>query len=163
MDNKGWEMSDMLWFLVVFGIALMVVAILYVTNFKNIGNESDNNLNKGNIEVTKPTLAPKEEKEETNDDSTKAEFTYEEAIDLLKSAAIDYVKEFHSDSSVSEVIIKSSDLERESLIPEIYDYKEPSNKCKGYVVYKSEGNDYQVYLRCGNNYVTAGYDDNLAR
>lgn len=165
MNKKGFEMVDMLWILAAIGMSLLVVAIIYVQNFKELENHDvDNTPNKSDIQVTTPTQS-KEEKEEQKkheETSEKSNLNYEETEELLRSASMDYVKKYYSDSSVSEVVIKASDLEREALISGIYDYQEPSKECKGYVVYRKEGNTYDAYLRCENNYVTSGYNDNLA-
>lgn len=164
MNNKGWEMADMLWILAALGIALIVVAIIYVQNFKNFSS-SPKAPSSSDIEVTSPTESREEEKiqEEHEETSKKSNLTYIETEELLKSAAMDYVKQYYADSSVSEVVIKESDLERESLISGIYDYNEPTASCVGYVIYRKEGNTYEPYLRCGSNYVTAGFNDNLAK
>ncbi len=165
MNNKGWGMTDMLWILAAFGIALIVVTILYVQNFKNFSSPTKMPETSPNIQVTSPTMAKEEEKEkeEHEETSKNSNLSYTEIEELLKSAAIDYVKQFYNDESVSEVIIKVSDLERESLISGIYDYNDPTSSCEGYVRYKKEGNTYDPYVRCGNNYVTAGFNDNLAK
>lgn len=168
MNNKGWEMADMLWILAALGIALLVVGILYVQNFKNLGSNNSNNVeeNDENIEVTSPTQAEEEEEEKEKElheeTSNNSNLNYQETEELLRSAAMDYVKEFYNDGSVSEVIIKASDLQKEALISGIYDYKEPTKECKGYVIYRKEGNTYNAYLKCDSNYVTAGFNENLA-
>lgn len=162
MDNKGWEMADMLWILAALGLALVVVTILYVQNFKNLSSVTDSTSESSNIQVTSPTIVKEEDKEEHEETSTNSNLSYTETEELLRSAAMDYVKQFYNDSSVSEVVIKASDLERESLISGIYDYNEPTSSCEGYVIYKKEGNTYESYLRCGSNYITSGFNDNLA-
>lgn len=166
MNNKGWEMADMLWILAALGIALLVVGILYVQNFKDLGS-SDNTgkINDENIEVTSPTQAKEEKEEEKEKEiheetSKDSNLNYQETEELLRSAAMDYVKKFYNDQSVNEVVIKASDLEKEALISGIYDYHEPTKECKGYVIYRKEGNTYNAYLKCDGNYVTAGYNEN---
>lgn len=162
MNNKGWEMADMLWILAAFGIALIVVAILYIQNFGDLSNSSKKASTSSDVQVTSPTMA-KEEEKEPEETSEKTNLSYQEIEELLRSAAIDYVKQFYNDQSVSEVIIKASDLEKEAMLSGIYDYNDPTSSCEGYVRYKQEGNTYEPYLRCGNNYITAGFNDNLVK
>ena len=86
--------------------------------------------------------------------------TYTEMEELLKGSAIEYVKKYYSDPSVSEVIIKDEDLEREAIISGLQDPNDSSTSCEGYVIYQKEGNTYLPYLKCGSNYVTNGYNEN---
>lgn len=157
-------MSDLFWILAILGIALLVSIVVYYQTFGN--DRSSENYPEGEIEVTSPTEAPTEpevleenenDDKEVNIDST---LTYTEMEELLKGSAIEYVKKYYSDPSVSEVIIKDEDLEREALISGLHDPNDSSTSCEGYVIYQKEGNTYLPYLKCGSNYVTNGYNDN---
>lgn len=157
-------MSDLFWILAILGIALLVSIVVYYHTFGN--DRSSENYPEGEIEVTSPTEAPTEpevleenenDDKEVNIDST---LTYTEMEELLKGSAIEYVKKYYSDPSVSEVIIKDEDLEREALISGLHDPNDSSASCEGYVIYQKEGNTYLPYLKCGSNYVTNGYNEN---
>lgn len=164
MNNRGWGMSDLFWILAILGIALLVSIVVYYQTFGK--TSSSKNYPEGEIEVTSPTEAPTEpevleenenDDKEVNIDST---LTYTEMEELLKGSAMEYVKKYYSDPSVSEVIIKDEDLEREALISGLHDPNDSSTSCEGYVIYQKEGNTYLPYLKCGSNYVTNGYNEN---
>lgn len=165
MNNRGWGMSDLFWILAILGIALLVSMVVYYQNFGNGSSAKD--YPEGEAEVTSPTKAPSEpeELEEENKEDDKeidvdSTLTYGEMEELLKGSAIEYVKKYYSDPSVSEVIIKDEELEREALISGLHDPNDSSASCEGYVIYQKEGNTYLPYLKCGSNYVTNGYNEN---
>ncbi len=165
MNNKGWGMSDLFWVLGILGIALLVSIVIYQQTFG--GGSTTKNYKEGEIEVTSPTEAPTESEvldEENQEEDTEFDInknvSYSDMEELLKSAAIEYVKKYYSDPSVTEVVITNEELEREALISGLHDPKDNSLSCDGYVIYQKEGNTYLPFLKCGTNYVTSGYNNN---
>ena len=157
MDNKGWGMSDLFWILGVIGISLLLVSVFIRVTLKDTSISLENP--EGNIETVSPEEAPDELESESDNVEIEVNDTesYNELEELLKSAAEEYVSKYYSDETISSVSISLNQLEQEALISSITDPNDDNISCDGYVVYISENQSYQPYLKCGNNYQTPGY------
>ncbi|MDD2391790.1 MAG: type II secretion system protein [Bacilli bacterium] len=84
----------------------------------------------------------------------------------ISRAAMNYVavnREYIPNAIGHINIIKLNELQSSNMIDEIFDSKDSSQKCDGYVyVEKDENVDLKTksFLKCGSNYVTEGYIEN---
>ena len=131
--KNGWGLSTMIVFCSIIGICLIFSIVMYKSNV--------------------------EEKLETNNLSN------EEVIDktylgLEEDVAL-YSKEYFNSNEDDTVSIKK--LIELGYMEPVYDLKNKTLKCSGYVVKTkvSEKYNYNTYLKCGDNYETAGYLESL--
>ncbi len=139
MNNKGWGMSTLISFLVVFGIFLLIVTMLYNKNFSHI-NDTE-------IDI------PEEESEEklVNDSE------YIDLENLLKESAKEYITGKKLTGQYG-TIITVTEIKKAGYLDDFTDVRNEIT-CDGYAVYNED--DIEPFIRCGENYQTPDYDDSL--
>lgn len=131
--KNGWGLSTMIVFCGVIGVCLIFSIVMYKTNVeKEIDTSSNENYNIVN----------------------KTYLGLEEDVALLS-------KEYFESNDKDIVTIKK--LVKLGYMESVYDLKDASLKCSGYVKVSkvNNKNNYQTYLKCGSNYETTGYMENL--
>lgn len=138
MNNKGWSLSTLLGFLTLFGIILVLVAILY--------NESFSNITDKNAEMVSESIEDEIEIDEKK---------YIEFENKLVKAANKYIEKKQMKTIKNKIIISLNDLINNNLIKEIIDPR-TNNKCMGYVIYEEKP---KGYVSCIGSYQTYNYDE----
>lgn len=131
MNQRGWGLSTLIGFLLLFGFFLVIVAILYNQNF------SDINDNKEKI------------KEE---ESTEEIIDYTELENILEEGAKEYISS--KKNKTDSMIITLNDIEI-YLPKKLIDLK-TGEECMGYAIYFKK--QITPFIRCGSNYQTDNYD-----
>ena len=134
MNNGGWGLKDVLFFIVILCLSLLVAMILY---HKTIGD-----LFGGSVVAT----------------------TYDNLEKDIAYAAKDYVNNHYyktlKNGDSDRVTLKT--LQSENLIKKVVDPDDSRIECTGYATFSKENNrtTYRPYLKCGSRYKTAGYKVN---
>ncbi len=155
MNNHGWGLRAMLALVCILGVALYISATIATKKLKlNIIDEEiiDTSSNTNGLEEN---VTSKEEKI----DYLKEYHIIEEK---MAQATNKYVDDIYKDKSLANYVkLKLSILEANNYIEEVYDLKDDSIKCVGYVSisYENDKFNYIPFLRCGTNYETEGFID----
>lgn len=143
LNNKGWGMGTFIIGIGVFAIALLVVVILVHNGAKVLEPK-----NKGNNDL--------------NNEYDNIEYDYTELEDKVVEAADKYVvqkygENFDEDTLITVTVKK---LQKENFLDNIYDLKNNSKKCSGYVTFYKKNNKFyfEPYINC-KNYQTKGYEE----
>lgn len=135
-NNHGWGLSTMILFCAVLALCLLFSIITYKTNIE------------GNI----------------SKDNESAEETYEKTYIGLEEDIALSAKEYFKENESDEKIVTLKELIKKENINQIYDLKNSITQCSGYVIRSIDSNlkeTFDSYLKCGKNYETAGYLENL--
>ncbi len=143
MNNRGWGLNVMLVFTGILLLALIIVIVEIQNNFKKLEANYEENSSQTE-ESIKPTYT-----------------TYEDIEFALIKSAGSYVRKYYSEDFLEGdyITVPLSVLQKEKFIGPIYDIKDETTACTGYVGFiKQEGIiDYEPYIKCGKNYTTKGY------
>lgn len=138
-NNHGWGLSTMLILCAIIGFALIVSAIIYDRAF------DENLLPNSNI---------KKDPEQV------------ESHDVLENNVIEaaqkYVDKYYQNMPAgSKVYVSVKQLQVEKFLNELVDEK--NIICSGYASFESinSGVEYKAYIKCGNEYVSKGYESSF--
>jgi len=131
--KNGWGLSTMIIFCSIIGVCLIFSIVMYKVN---VENEIENSEDENYNIVHKTYLG------------------LEEDVALLSK---EYFESNDKDIVTINKLIKKGYMEN------VYDLKDSSIKCSGYVKRDiiNEKYSYQTYLKCGDNYETTGYLNKL--
>lgn len=149
MKQGGWSFKEFLFILAIIFITLLILVVLIRGSIKTItkSNNKNNNKNK-NQTVEVKTIS------------------YDSLEAKIKRAAERYQNDNYQGNleSTETYILKDEFLIKKGYLDS--KLKDPNNsktKCDGYVVFdKNQAKiTYKPYIKCANNYQTAGYDKSL--
>lgn len=143
-----WGLDKILIYIFIF--LIVILAIVY--NASNLGNFSKKSTSDDNTNTITDTT-------NTNTDTTVT--TYSALETKVATATKSYVAKYYpSISSGDNFVIQTGSLISGGYIASIKDVKNSSTACTGYVIVYNSGSStsYNVYLKCGSNYTTSGYD-----
>lgn len=150
MNKKGFGLTEMIVIIVALTICIAIVSIIYNQNFKALSEKKD--LNDTEIKMT-----TKDNEEVENNKEVKSD-KYIDLEDKIKNASKSYIEK--NNLKTEKVIVTTQRLIENNYIKQLLDPKDETILCKGYVIY--DGNDgYSPYLKCGSNYMTENYNNNL--
>lgn len=139
MNNKGWGMSTLIGFLVVFGIFLLIVTMLYNKNFSH--------MNDTEIDIT----------EEESEENLVNDSEYIDLENLLKESAKEYITGKKLTDKYG-TIITVAEIKKAGYLDDFIDVRNEIT-CHGYAIYNED--DIEPFIRCGKDYQTPDYDDSL--
>ena len=132
MKKNGWGLSTMIIFCSIIAFCLIFSIVMYKLYIE-------------------PSIARK-----TEDKPKEYNIVNKTYIGLEEDVAL-FSKDYFKSNDKDLVTLKT--LVEEGFMESIYDLKDKSIKCSGYVTYKEHS--YHTYLKCGNNYETSGYVKDL--
>lgn len=144
MNNKGWGLRVMLGFCLVIAICLLIVFVIYNKDLKEILGDNTNS-----------TYVKENNNNKNNPTQEEKTYDYQGLLNSMVTGAKKYVSKYYSDNADVDLTINLTSIEKEGYITKIYDLKDTSIKCDGYVEVKND--NYTPYLKCGANYTTSGY------
>lgn len=136
MNNKGFGLTNLLFFSLIFMLFLLACVYLINVNYRN-------------------TI-------KTNKIKDEQEITYYDIEIKLVNSARKYMKNNYPNLKEDiEIPIKLDTLIENNYIAPIKDLK-TFNECNGYVLFSIKNNniEYNPYIKC-DNYITVGYQNNL--
>lgn len=156
MNNKGFALQDLLFFISLFLIILVVCVIVIDSNISKFNDniEEPKNVSEINEEKTEDT----EDKVEKVEESKKLS-DYDILLEKMINTAKIYVTTNYT-GKTDQIIIKTSKLVVDQYMEDLIDPKDKENKCIGYIIYDGESN-YTPYLRCGNNFKSENYNESF--
>ncbi|MBE6144959.1 MAG: hypothetical protein E7169_05235 [Firmicutes bacterium] len=138
MNNGGWGLRVMIALCAVLVGALLIVVILISTGFFGLVKTN----NKGGSQI---------------DESR----TYNSMELQMINASKKYIKKFYNNELEENdpLYIRVSSLQNEKLMDTLYDVKDSSIECSGYVkvIKINKETKYESYMKCGSNYTSEGY------
>ncbi|MBP3766395.1 MAG: hypothetical protein J6G98_04375 [Bacilli bacterium] len=159
MNNKGFTLQDLLFFISFFLIILVICVIVIDRNFMNINSEVDDIKHVSEVKkLENVEIIEDKNKEESKEDNKKIT-GYDILLEKMVSTAKVYVTTNYT-GKTDRIIIKTSKLVSDEYMEDLYDPKDKENKCIGYIVYDGN-NTYSPYLRCGENYKSENYDESF--
>lgn len=133
MNEEGWGFKDMFWFLAIICVALLLAMMLYNRTFSDLFDSSSG-------EYSGETYS------DIESDLEKTAHTYTD----------NYYYKILEDGDEGYITIR--DMQDKNLLSSVKDIKDENISCSGYVYFeKHESTMYKAYLKCGDNYETAGY------
>lgn len=152
MNNGGWGLRIMIFWMGVMIIALIISSII----INNMGNQLFNPVNNSNKYP---------QNNNTYDyDVTVEKETYSNLETKMEAASIKYINDNYTDLPVGDNIqVPVKVLVGKGYLESLYDIKDKAKNCSGYidVRHKEAGFSYVPYLKCGKNYTTKGYIERL--
>ena len=157
LNNKGWGFSAFIAFIVVFFIAIILIAIGAI----RLGISSKDDVS--TLPVTEvspsPTHDPTSSSLNTSDDN------YTDVISNYETQLIDGAKSYIRDTNTNVAMDDTFTITLVALVRENYISKLEikGNTCTGYVTISNSSGTYKYkpVLKCGNGYTTESYDSNL--
>ena len=155
MNNKGFELIELIIFIVVSLIVLVICTIVYNQNFGKIDIPETDEPTQivEDSSNTENVIEDDEQEEQTNQLNTE----YDELLQKMISSSKIYISDNYT-GTTDQIIIKLSKLIDENYITELTDPKDDDTTCKGYVIYDGTSS-YDAYLKCGTNYVSENYNE----
>ena len=149
LNNNGWGMNTFLVFIAVFCIAILLITVGAI----KLGISSDNKTS--NLPIT--------DSDDNNDDKLDSNVYADQMNNYriqIENGGKNYIK-------INNISIKENDsltLTVKTLIDDnqISKYQINGFICTGYVtIQNGDKYEYNVYVNCGNNLITDGYNPNL--
>lgn len=150
MNNKGFALQDLLFFISFFLIILVVCVIVIDSNISKFNDVTEEPKN-----VSEINEAKKEEKVEVEENKKLTD--YDILLEKMVNTAKIYVTTNYT-GKTDQIIIKTSKLVTDEYMDELIDPKDKENKCIGYIIYDGESS-YTPYLRCDDNYKSENYNE----
>ncbi len=150
LNEHGWGLGTLIAFIFVFLLAILLISV----NAYKMG------LTDGNISNV-PITNPNDNKDFTNS-TNKDNITYLELENKLVVAGSSYKQLYYNDLVVGDsVYVTDKQLSSVGFIDNLVIN---NIQCKGYVQIKNNGESfsYTPYLKCGDNYKTEGYIEDLS-
>ncbi len=148
MNNKGFTLSNLLFFISFFMMILVVCVIVI-----------DSNINKFKMTYEEPKIADKEikiEKEKNVSVIDSNSNKYKPILEKMANTAKIYVSTNYT-GSTDQIVIKTSKLISDGYMEELVDPTD-NKKCIGYIIYDGESS-YTPYLKCSKNYKSENYSE----
>ena len=159
MNNKGFTLQDLLFFISFFLIILVICVIVIDRNFMNINSEVDDLKHVSEVKkLENVEIIEDKNKEESKEDNKKIT-GYDILLEKMISTAKVYVTTNYT-GKTDRIIIKTSKLVTDEYMDELIDPLDKENKCIGYIIYDGDSS-YNPYLRCGENYKSENYDESF--
>ncbi len=145
LNNRGWGLKDMIFYMAILVVFLFIVVFLIVRMYHQ--------LDKRGFDIT--DYFPEGETSTT----AKEIHLYSDLEVKIKNSAVNYLKNYYEEELTNEkVVITFNMLKEKSLIDNLKDIKDKS-LCDGYVLASMNDNlevIYYPYIKCAN-YTTLGY------
>lgn len=153
MNNNGWGLKVMIVWICVLGVALFISTSIAVEklNLKITGNETIDTSIDNNI---------KEEATSKVDNKTDYNKEYQKIEENMKKATNNYILDMqYTEVDANHLKLDLASLESNGYIDVVYDLKDSTIKCTGYVNvgYVDDKFNYSPFLKCGENYKTKGF------
>ena len=148
MNNKGFTLANLLFFISFFMMILVVCVIVI-----------DSNINKFKMTYEEPKIADKEIKVEKEKNVSVIDTNsnkYKPILEKMANTAKIYVSTNYT-GSTDQIVIKTSKLISDGYMEELVDPTDNKN-CIGYIIYDGESS-YTPYLKCSNNYKSENYSE----
>ena len=151
LNNNGWGYRDMIIYSCIILFALVIAAVSISSYYDSFMSDLNTNNDNNDYYV-----------DDNNDEDTEESIVtdtdyYKLQEDKLKSATLDYVKNYSYDLTEDILVVSIDTLVSFGFIDPIYD-QTGSNVCTGYSNVYLVGEEFGVvpYINC-SNYVTIGY------
>ena len=150
MNNKGFALADLLFFISLF-LMILVVCVIVI----------DSNISKFKVSYEDPKQKVSEDTviEDTVTIIKTEDDTYKALLEKMANIAKIYVTTNYT-GSTDQIIIKTSKLVSDNYMDKLYDLKDSKNECRGYIIYDGESS-YTPYLNCGKNYKSDNYTESF--
>ena len=154
MNNKGFTLANLLFFISLFLMILVVCVIVIDSNMSKFKITYEEASPKNVVEV-------KRVEEDNNNISVINESNdkYKTLLEKMANTAKIYVSTNYT-GVTDKIVIKTSKLINDNYMDELIDPKDNKSKCVGYVIYDGE-NSYTPYLKCSKNYKSDNYNESF--
>ncbi|MBR1718030.1 MAG: hypothetical protein IJ715_02025 [Bacilli bacterium] len=150
MNNKGFTLQELLFFISLFMMILVVCVVVI-----------DSNIAKFNVTHIEPNQIKEDVDIESEDKTVSVIDTtidqYKILLEKMASTAKIYITTNYT-GKTDRIIIKTSKLVEDEYMEELVDPIDNTIKCRGYIVYDGY-NVYTPYLNCGNNFKSDNYNE----
>ena len=152
MNNRGFTLANLLFFISLFMIILVVCVIVIDTNLSK-------------FEVTYEEIKPKvEDVKNIEDEKTISVIDtnsnkYKKLLEKMANTAKIYISTNYT-GTTDQIVIKTSKLVNDEYMEELIDPDNINNKCIGYIIYDGESS-YTPYLNCGKNFKSDNYNESF--
>lgn len=158
LNNRGWGLQELVIGIGILFFCLLLIVSLINRNFKqleaNLNGSSGTSQSNGSTTQNRPV-----EEEKENYTSYKS----------IEKAMTEAAKEYNADiygadlQEGDKLTVTLNSLVRDNYLEKIYDIKDESIVCSGYVTFIKDGSNvtYSPYLKCGSKYTTKGYLERL--
>lgn len=136
MDNSGWSLNSLLAGLGVLTFALVFAVILYDAKIRDLNKQFSNTSSIGKKDI-------------------KNTYSYKDIEEDLVEASKSYLKEeYGRHIPEGSMRITIDTLVEKGFYDWVYDPKDKSQKCSGYVIVNIENtsSNYSPYIKCGKHY-----------
>ena len=152
MNNRGFTLANLLFFISLFMIILVVCVIVIDTNLSK-------------FEVTYEEIKPKVEDVKNIEDEKPISVIdtnsnkYKKLLEKMANTAKIYISTNYT-GTTDQIVIKTSKLVNDEYMEELIDPDNINNKCIGYIIYDGESS-YTPYLNCGKNFKSDNYNESF--
>lgn len=155
MNNRGWGLKIMIVWICVLGVALFISTSIAVEklNLEITGNETINTSTDNDIKEEATSKVDKKIDIDYNKEYKKIE-------ENMKKATNNYILDMqYTEVDANHLKLDLASLESNGYIDFVYDLKDNTIKCTGYVNvgYADDKFNYSPFLKCGKNYETKGF------
>lgn len=170
-NNRGWGLRSELWICLGMILFFAIAVILINRVFNDMGENGNIPMkDKDATEEVKPKEDSKQDnapiikennENNKNDEEIKETTNYSNLEDKLVLAGSKYAsKYFVSENFNNNKVVTVVRLQTEGILDKLETNEE---KCSGYIKIEKIENEFKYYpfIKCGNSYQTAGYEQNL--
>lgn len=151
MNNKGFTLANLLFFISLFMMILVVCVVVIDSNINKFKITYEDAKKNNRIDIK----SDEEDKTVSVIDTSSNE--YKKLLEKMATTAKIYVTTNYT-GTTDQIVIKTSKLVLDGYMDELVDPKDKKNNCKGYIVYDGDSS-YTPYLNCSNNYKSDNYNE----